>query len=151
MAMKVALQSQALASARKKCAVNAHHPTNTAYQCDAQERTMARVERGVINPPNQGLQGLDANRSHHRSPDEAPPRPSSATANGNAPGGSADLSKVVSQVVLPSHRFSVDTVFAPPAPAAVEPGKGAVPVNPFLASGPGIARAATLADDAQTL
>jgi hypothetical protein len=34
--------------------------------------------------------------------------------------------------------------------SAIEPGKGAVPVNPFLASGPGLARANLIADDAQS-
>ena len=48
-----------------------------------------------------------------------------------------------------SLRFNVDNACMPQPPAAIEPGKGAVPVNPFLASGPGIARAVPIDDDAK--
>ena len=37
----------------------------------------------------------------------------------------------------------------PQPSSAIDPGKGAVPVNPFVASGPGIARAVAIDDDAK--
>jgi hypothetical protein len=37
----------------------------------------------------------------------------------------------------------------PQPPAAVDPGKGAIPVNPFMASRPEVARVKSLPDDAK--
>ena len=95
---------------------------------------MAKVERGVVKPPNQELQGLAATRSH------APRAGAPATRGPNhAPlqGGSADLTRQPSPVAPASCRFNVDDARMPQPPSAIEPGKGDVPVNPFLVSGPG--------------
>ena len=111
---------------------------------------MAKVERGVVKPPNLELQGLAATRSA-RAASRACLRsrgPNSALHAGD-PGGSADLTRQPSPVAPVSHRFNVDDARMPQPPAAIEPGKGAVPVNPFLASDPGIVRAIAIADDAK--
>jgi hypothetical protein len=91
---------------------------------------MAKVERGVVKPPNQELQGLAATRSH------APRAGTPATPGPNAvlPGGSADLTRQQSPVASTSQRFNVDNAQMPQPPSAIEPGNGAVPVSPFVAS-----------------
>jgi hypothetical protein len=95
---------------------------------------MAKVERGVVKPPNQELQGLTATRS--RTPRAGVPvtRGSNSQLHAGDPGGSADLTRQQSPVVQPSHRFNVDDARMPQPPAAIEPGKGAVPVNPIAGS-----------------
>ena len=102
---------------------------------------MAKVERGVVKPPNQELQGLAATRSQAPRAGGPAARGSNSSILAGDPGGSADLTRLPSPVPPMSHRFNVDDAKMPQPPAAIEPGKGAVPVNPFLASGPGIARA----------
>jgi hypothetical protein len=111
---------------------------------------MAKVERGVVTPPNQELQGLSATRSRAPAAGGPASRKPPAAFYGSDPGGSADLTRQASPVAPASHRFDVDNAFMPQPPAATEPGKGAVPVNPFLASGPGLARSTTLPDDAKS-
>ena len=57
-----------------------------------------------------------------------------STLHAGDPGGSADLTRQPSPVAPVNHRFNVDDARMPQPPAAVDPGKGAIPVNPFLAS-----------------
>jgi hypothetical protein len=121
----------------------------TVYQSKQKEQTMANVERGVVKPPNQQLQGLAATRS--AVPPAAVPRlrgPNSALHAGD-PGGSANLTRQVSAVAPINQRFNVDDARMPQPQSAIEPGRGDVPINPFLASGPGIARAKSIPDDAK--
>jgi hypothetical protein len=64
------------------------------------------------------------------------------------PGGSADLTRLASPVAPPNERLREgDPGYTVLAPAAVEPGKGAVPVSPFLASG-GLVPPARIRDEA---
>ncbi len=106
---------------------------------------MAKVERGVVKPPNQELQGLAATRSHApRAGMPATPEPTPALQ-----GGSADLTRQPSPVAPARYHFNVDNARMPQPPSASEPGKGEVPVNPFLASGTGIARVLPIFDAAK--
>lgn len=110
---------------------------------------MAKVERNVVKPPNQELQGLASTRSQApRAVAAAPRGPNSVLLSGD-PGGSADLTRKVSPVKPASSRFSVDNAQMPQPPSALEPGSGTVPVNPFFPNGPGIARSRQIADDAK--
>ena len=106
---------------------------------------MANVERGVVKPPNQELQGLAAIRSH------APRAGMAATPEHKTvlQGGSADLTRQPSPVAPPSTFFNVDNARMAQPPSAIDPGKGEVPINPFLASGPGIVRALPIIDYAK--
>ena len=110
---------------------------------------MANVERGVVKPPNQELQGLAATRSHTPRAGTPASRGPTSTLPSGGPGGSADLTRQPSAVKPVSVRFNVDDAAMPQPRAAIEPGRGAVPVNPFLPSGPVIARARPIADDAK--
>jgi hypothetical protein len=58
------------------------------------------------------------------------------------------LAGQASPVKTPDHRFNVENAKMPQPPAAFEPGKGAVPVNPLVPGGPGINRAFPVADSA---
>ena len=58
---------------------------------------MAKVERGVVKPPNQELQGLAATRSHAPRAGMPATRGPNSTACGD-PGGSADLTRQPSPV-----------------------------------------------------
>jgi hypothetical protein len=121
----------------------------TVYQSKQREQTMANVERGVVKPPNQQLQGLAATRS--AVPPVAVPQlrsPNSALQAGD-PGGSANLTRHASAVAPINQRFNVDHARMPQPQSAIEPGRGDIPINPFLASGPGIARAKSIPDDAK--
>jgi hypothetical protein len=99
---------------------------------------MAKVERGVIKPPNQELQGLTATRSHTPRADTPASRRPNSKLHAGDPGGSADLTRQPSPVVAPGHRFNVDDARMPQPPAAIEPGKGAVPVDPIGLTSAGI-------------
>jgi hypothetical protein len=106
---------------------------------------MAKVDRGIVKPPNQELQDLAATRS--RTPRAEMPvvqRPNSTLL-----GGSADLTRQPSPVAPTSCRFHVDNARMPQPPSAIEPGKGEVPVNPFLASGNAIIPGFPFIDDAK--
>jgi hypothetical protein len=106
---------------------------------------MAKVERGVVKPPNQALQGLAATRSHSpRAGLPAIPDTKSALQ-----GGSTDLTRQPSPVAPVSCRFNVDNARMPQPPSAIKPGKGDVPVNPFLAANSGIIRTLPIIDDAK--
>ena len=79
-------------------------------------QTMAKVERGVVKPPNQELQGLAATRSAHAASrcrrGERVEFPRSATGN---PGGSADLTRQAQP--RPAGRPSLQCRPVPHAPA----------------------------------
>jgi hypothetical protein len=106
---------------------------------------MAKVDRGIVKPPNQELQGLAATRSHApRAEMPVMPCPKPAPQ-----GGSADLTRQSSPVAAASCRFNVDNACMPQPPSAIEPGKGDVPVNPFLASGAAVIRVLPIVDGAK--
>jgi hypothetical protein len=102
---------------------------------------MRNVQQGVVKAPNLQLQDLAAARSSAPAAEAAVARASNSALFAGDPGGSANLERRPSPVVLPSHRFNVADARMPQPPSAIEPGKGAIPVNPFLPTEPGIARA----------
>jgi hypothetical protein len=112
-------------------------------------------QRGVVKPPNEGDFKGDRRTNGFLSLSGAP----SPAAVSNLSrfmhvhaGGSADLVHHAPPVVLAKARFvDGDPGYTSQPQSAVEPGKGAVPVNPFLASEPGVARANRIADDAKSL
>jgi hypothetical protein len=110
---------------------------------------MANVERGVVKPPNQQLQGLAATRSAVPRAGEAHARGSNAAVRSGDPGGSADLTRQLSPVSPIDQRFNVDGARMPQPASKVDPGKGAVPVNPYRAPEPNIVKASATADDAR--
>ena len=110
---------------------------------------MAKSSHGVIKAPNQALQGLAATRSQIDPASKPKPPCADVSAIKHAAGGSANLTPLPSPVKPTDHHFDVKAAAMPQPAAAVAPGTGAVPINPFLAAGPGLARARTLSDDAK--
>ncbi len=91
--------------------------------------------RSVVAPPNEaGACGNRANNSYlPLAGAEGPVAPlhhGGARRNGSAPQGG-----MASPVCRPDHRFEVDRAKMPQPPSAIEPGKGAIPVNPWDAAG----------------
>lgn len=102
---------------------------------------MGQVERGVVKGSNQQGPGGDR-RNNSFLPlggGAATVHPSNMPgAAGDRRGGSFPLSGGASTVKPPNadqFRFNVDQVKMPQPESAVEPGVGAVPVNPFLPGG----------------
>jgi hypothetical protein len=113
---------------------------------------MPNVERNVVKPANEpGRAGARVNNSFlplTGGPPAAHPS-NEPGARGDRRGGSMPLAGQPSPVKAPDHRFNVENAKMPQPPAAIEPGKGAVPVNPFLPGGQGINRAIPVADSAK--
>ena len=109
---------------------------------------MAKAERNVVKPPNQELQGLASTRSAAPRPNAADSRGPNAAPYPGLAGGSADLTRQPSAVAPVNHRFDVDHAQMAQPAAAVDPGKGAIPVNPSPAARSAVAKAVWLPDDA---
>jgi len=115
---------------------------------------MPNVERDVVKAPNEELRGA---RGDHRANGFMPlteqassVRPSNEPrVGGDRRGGSANLAGQAPPVRTPDHRFNIENAKMPNPPSAVEPGKGAVPVNPFVPGGQGVNRAYPEADMAK--
>jgi hypothetical protein len=117
----------------------------------------ARVERSVVKPPNENLfKGNDRRANGYLPLTETrgamPPDPNLSRFMHGDTGGSANLARRPSEVgPLPNHTTFVDgdkgLSADHPVPFPDMPGRGAVPVNPFFASG-GIAQASPSPDDA---
>ena len=109
-------------------------------------------QRGVVKPPNESDFKGDC-RTNGFLPLSAAGSPVTASnlsrfMHGDA-GGSADLARHASPVVPANAKLVAgDPGYTPECDSAVEPGKGAVPVNPILASGQGLARSIPIAGDA---
>ncbi len=113
---------------------------------------MPKAERGVVKPPNEDYKG------NHRSNGFLPltsttspvtPTNLSRFMHGDA-GGSGSLARQSSEVPETNRRFDVDKVGNSQFNVfPVEPGRGAVPVNPFVPGGPGLSRARPIADEAK--
>ncbi len=105
---------------------------------------MPPMHRDLVTPPNDTGGDRRANGFLGLTGRAAPVDPTNLSrfAHGD-PGGSADLTKLASQVAPPNDsRFrDGDKGLTPGMEFPASPGKGAVPVNPFLASG-GLASAA---------
>lgn len=93
------------------------------------------VARGVVRPANNEPGGARANNGYlalqRVNGDVAAPN----RTGGDRRGGTADLAGQASPVQPPNHRFDVGTARMSQPPSAVEPGQGAVPVNPWDAMG----------------
>jgi hypothetical protein len=114
---------------------------------------MAKVERGVVTPPNEDKfkRNRRANGSLPLTEAAGDVCPSNERLRAGSAGGSADLARMQS-AVAPLNRPGppVGTSGVVQVPSAVEPGKGAIPVNPFLVSG-GLVPANRIRDDAPTV
>ncbi len=95
------------------------------------------VEHGVVRPPNQpSAAGNGANNSYlPLSRGTGGVKPSNYGAGGDRRDGSMPLNALPSPVQPPNHRFDVGMAKMPQPPSVIEPGKGAVPVNPWNDSG----------------
>lgn len=93
------------------------------------------ARRGIVAPPNEaGAGGNRANNSY------LPLAGAKATAlpidhGGDRSHGSAPQGGISIPVHPRDHRFDVRKAKMPQPPSAIEPGKGAIPVNPWNATG----------------
>ena len=110
---------------------------------------MPKMERGVVKSPNDQTKAPIGNGFLPLAHDGSPIARSPGT-GGDRRGGSFSLADMASPIKRNQgpggdrRGFSSDDEM----PAATEPGKGAVPVNPFLPGGAS-ARSALIADDAK--
>jgi hypothetical protein len=114
---------------------------------------MPNVERHVVKPANEtGRAGARAKNGFLPLSGEPPAtHPSNEPgARGDRRGGSADLTPLASPVRVPDHRFNVENAKMPQPSSAIEPGKGAVPVNPPVASTGRASRINSVADMAKS-
>ncbi len=99
---------------------------------------MANVERGVVKGSNkEGPGGDDRNNGFLPLAGGASTvHPANeARVGGDRRSGSFPLSESMGAVQPPNHRFDVGMVKMPQPESAIEPGRGDVPVNPFLPGG----------------
>jgi hypothetical protein len=91
--------------------------------------------RSAVKPPNEaGPGGNRANNSFLPLAGSASPHPPGGL-GGDRRNGSFPLGEIASPVHLPENRFDVETAKMPQPPSAIEPGRGAIPVNPWDAAG----------------
>ncbi len=112
---------------------------------------MPNVERDVVRAPNQQHRGDRRNNGFMPLAESASPvHPSNETRKGgDRRGGTASLTEQASPVKTPDHRFNVEDAKMPQPPSAFEPGKGAIPVNPFMPGGQGVNKVYPEADMAK--
>jgi hypothetical protein len=93
------------------------------------------ARRSHVTPPNEA--GAGGNRANNGYLPLAGAKGSVRPLNhgGDRRNGSAPLGGMASPVHLYDHRFDVSKAKMPQPPSAIEPGKGAVPVNPWDAEG----------------
>ena len=75
--------------------------------------------------------------------------PANMAAGGDKRNGSFPLRRAASRITPPNHKFDVGMVKMPQPESAIEPGKGTVPVNPFLPGGAAARVAGQVADEAK--
>jgi hypothetical protein len=111
---------------------------------------MGQVERGVVRPANKPTTGGDDRNNGFLplSGMSSPVSPPNQGPGGDRRGGSFPLGGASPAIRDTQHRFNVDEVLMPQPASAIEPGKGAIPVNPFMPGG-AAARSASVADDAK--
>ena len=91
---------------------------------------------GVVKPSNEaGPGGNRANNSYLPLDGSAGPLPTGGPGGGDRRNGCVPLGGIASPVRLPDERFDFETAKMPQPPSAIEPGKGAIPVNPWNAAG----------------
>jgi hypothetical protein len=94
------------------------------------------ARRGVVQPPNEaGPGGNRANNGFLLLAGSAGPLPPAGPGGGDRRNGSFPIGKMASPVHAPVQRFDVETAKMPQPPSASEPGRGAIPVNPWNAEG----------------
>jgi hypothetical protein len=96
---------------------------------------MPKVEKGVVKPPNEMLQGLGQTRSMTPGAGAPATHEPNLSLRSGATGGSGPLTRFASPVSTPDNRFNVDHAKMPQPPSAIEPGTGAVPIYPFNSMG----------------
>ena len=111
---------------------------------------MGQVQRGVVKGSNkEGRGGDDRNNGFlPLSGGMGAVHGSNQAMGGDKRMGSFPLSAGAPMVKPPDHRFNVGDAQMPQPAPAVEPGMGAVPVNPFLPSGVPAGLRGTQADEA---
>jgi len=114
---------------------------------------MGKVERGVVRPPNKPVaRGDDRNNGFLSLADRAPAIHDLDldSAKGDRRAGSFSLAPGAPEIRDTQRKFNVDEVPGSHSPLAWpdEPGKGVVPVNPFMPGG-AAARSVSVADDAR--
>jgi hypothetical protein len=112
---------------------------------------MANVERGVVHGSNKEGPGGDrrANGFMPLSGSAATVHPANMAAGGDRrANGSVSLSGGAPTINPPNHKFEAGMVKMPQPESAIEPGRGTVPVNPFVAGG-AAARSLPVADMAK--
>ena len=110
---------------------------------------MPNAQRGVVKPSN--IEGPKGNRAANGSVplthDASMVHPAKGALRGGDPGGSGSLARQASPVMPPNHRFEVDNVGnSQYNDFPIQPGTGAVPVNP---SESGLTRSLPIADMAR--
>jgi hypothetical protein len=90
-----------------------------------------------IKIPNNEIKGSRANNGYlPLTRDADPVHPSNEPgAAGDRRAGSMPLAGQASPIQPPNHRFAVGSSKMPQPPAATEPGKGSVPINPWDSMG----------------
>jgi hypothetical protein len=98
---------------------------------------MGTVQRGVVKGSNKEGKGGDdrANGYLPLGGGGSPISPNEMKDGDRRANGSGSLTGGAPMVKPPDHRFNVSQAQMPQPPSAVEPGKGAIPVNPFLPGG----------------
>jgi hypothetical protein len=108
------------------------------------------VQRGVVRGSNE--QSPAGNKKNNGflplSGGAGTVHPSNMGMGGDKRNGNFPLSAGGPMTKPPDHRFNVDQVGMPDQPFPDQPGKGAVPVNPFLPGG-AAARSLPVADEAR--
>jgi hypothetical protein len=110
---------------------------------------MANVSRGVVKGSNQEGAGGDRRNNGFMplSGGAATVHPANVAAGGDRRNGSFPLGATGGTITPPNHKFDVGMVKMPQPESAIEPGKGAVPVNPFLPGGAAARVAGQVADE----
>jgi hypothetical protein len=92
----------------------------------------------AVKPPNEpGVAGARVNNGFLPLAREAGTvQPANRGSGGDRRDGSFPLGATSGGITPPNHRFDVGMSKMPQPPSALEPGKGVVPVNPFLGTMP---------------
>ena len=112
---------------------------------------MGQVERGVVRGSNKEGPGGDGRNNSFASlaGGASTVHPANMGMGGDRRNGSFPLSGGAPAIQRNMERFDVDQVQMPQPASAIEPGKGTVPVNPFLPGGAAARVAGQVADEAK--
>jgi hypothetical protein len=111
---------------------------------------MGSVQRGVVRGSNkEGPGGDHRNNSFASLAGGASPISPNEMKDGDRRAGSFPLAGGAPAIARNMERFDVSQVLMPQPASAIEPGKGQVPVNPFLSSGATARVAGQVADEAR--